>query len=264
MIKKCIKKCLSIPMLATAKWRRLPEFLIIGAQKSGTTSLFHYLTEHQTVLKNPLRHKEIYFFNKKYEKGIQYYRHYFPLKWSRGEVGEATTTYLHDDHTALRVHAHIPDVKLIVILRDPCERAISHYYHQVVRGRETRSLEEAFSASILHRYEAGIQKDGWSYGYLFNGDYGRHLEEWLKYFDRAQLYVGKAENMFSEPQLEFDRICDFLEIERQQMDCFSVQNQGGKKAHDPEVVLRLREFYQPKVMHLKSLGLEDLDWEYYE
>jgi len=237
---------------------------MIGAQKSGTTSLFSYLTEHPQVLSNPLNYKEIYFFNKTYERGLNFYKHYFPLNFWKGLVGEASTTYLHSQKAPQRVSKDLPSAKLIVILRDPVERAISHYYHHVKRGREARSIDDAFSLEIIEQFNAGELEDSLSFRYLHNGDYGVHLEQWLKYFNATQLYIGNAEDLFSDPQSEFDQVCDFLEIERQQMARFSVQNKGMNKSHNSEILLRLREFYKPKVMHLNSLGLGTLDWEHYE
>lgn len=262
MLRKQIKRMLEWPLLMTADWRRLPNFIMIGAQKSGTTSLFAYLTEHPKVLNNPLNYKELYFFNTHYRRGLRYYRHYFPLRLRRGLVGEATTTYLHSSDAPARVAKCLPDVKLIVTLRDPVDRAISHYYHHVKRGRESRTLDEAFSAELLKAYNEGsLQDDGFTYRYLLNGDYASHLLNWQACFPDDRICVNEAEAMFGRPQAVYDRVCRFLGLDLVVRPEFSVKNKGSARKGNQEVEARLTEFYKPRVQLLYKSPLVAFRWE---
>ena len=127
--------------------RPLPDFLVIGAQKSGTTSFFHYIAQHPKIFDH--KAKELHFFDLHYGRGAAWYRSQFPLLASVKKdslVGEATPYYLCHPHAPKRIHGLVPDVKLIVLLRDPVDRAISHYFHEVKKGRETLSIDEAMMA----------------------------------------------------------------------------------------------------------------------
>ena len=129
----------------------LPDFLIIGAARSGTTSLYQYLTEHPSII--PGVGKEIYFFDKKFKKGINWYKSFFPTKFSMAIIknkqktkcitGEATPRYLHYPHAPKRIFEFLPKIKLIVLLRNPIDRAYSHYQMEVSSGNEELSFEES-------------------------------------------------------------------------------------------------------------------------
>src|ERR1700730_9070734 len=131
--------------------RLLPDFLIIGTQRGGTTSLFHYLEAHPCV--RPAVNKDLHFFDRKYNKGLAWYRGHFPTRVERyyaqkirGRAfltGEASPSYLFHPHTPGRVAQAVPHVKLIVLLRNPVTRAYSQYHHAVELGHETLSFEDA-------------------------------------------------------------------------------------------------------------------------
>jgi hypothetical protein len=126
----------------------LPDFVIIGAHKCGTTSLYHSLTRHPHV--EGAATKELEFFNRHFDKGIEWYRRCFPRpRWKDGRrsiTGEATPYYLFHPHAAKRMAEVVPRARMIVLLRNPVDRAYSHYHHRTRLGRETRSFEEAIEA----------------------------------------------------------------------------------------------------------------------
>ncbi len=111
----------------------LPDFMIIGAPKCGTTSLFEYLCGHPNVARP--RRKEIHYFDERFERGLAWYRRHFPLVEKPQITGEATTAYLFAKNTPARAAALVPDAKLIAVLRDPVRRVISHYWHNKRRRR---------------------------------------------------------------------------------------------------------------------------------
>jgi hypothetical protein len=263
MLKRNVGQLLQLPYRMSAPWRRLPDLLLIGAQKSGTTSLFHYLSEHPEVARNPRGRKEMYFFNKDYARGLNFYRQYFPLKSVRGLVGEGSTVYLHSPQVPARVAQALPEVKILAVLREPAARAISHYFHHVQRGRETRPIEEAFSPKILELYIRGELQDGLSYRYLSNGDYAKHLKRWLSFIDEQHFCILQAETLFSEPQAIYDQVCDFLGLSRSELVRPSVLNVGLQKEEYLGVKARLEGFYQSSVFNLSKLELINFNWNEY-
>jgi hypothetical protein len=128
----------------TARWRELPDFLVIGAQKAGTTALYAYLRWHPSIA-GPFW-KEVSFFDRHWARGEAWYRGQFPLRSSGKVVGEASPSYVFHPLAPKRVFSLVPEVKLIVLLREPGDRAYSQYQHAVALGRETLSFEDALAA----------------------------------------------------------------------------------------------------------------------
>ena len=137
---------------ATSGMRALPDFIIAGAQKCGTSSMHQYLTQHPRLLAGSI--KEIHFFDggldpvwDKYAEGEALYRSYFPLRSTvrqkRALCFEASPDYMFNPAAAERMARMVPDAKIVVLLRDPVERAISHYFHELRRGRESEDIETA-------------------------------------------------------------------------------------------------------------------------
>jgi len=122
---------------------QMPDFLIIGAQKCGTTSLYRYLIQHPQI--EPAIKKEIHYFDLNYNKPIQWYLNQFPALKTQSDriTGEATPYYIFHPHAPYRIKEHMPDAKIIVLLRNPVDRAYSHYHYAVERYGETLSFEEA-------------------------------------------------------------------------------------------------------------------------
>ena len=129
-------------------WRKLPDFLIVGVMKGGTTSLFRYLVRHPQVL--PPFRKEIKYFDCNYINGQNWYQAHFPLKkkFVGGSklTGEATPYYIFHPQAPMRIAEALPEAKIIILLRNPIDRAYSHYQHMVRVGREPLSFEEAIAA----------------------------------------------------------------------------------------------------------------------
>ena len=263
MLKNCLQSLSSLPYRVSAPWRRLPDFLLIGAQKSGTTSLFHYLSEHPGVAVNPRKRKEVYFFNKDYARGSIFYRQYFPLNFATGLVGEGSTVYLHCPDVPPRVAALLPEVKLLAVLREPAARAVSHYYHHVQRGRETRVISEAFKPELIERWLDGQLEDGLTFRYLNNGKYVCHLKRWLESFPSDQLLILNAEELFARPQQIYDRVCGFLALSPFQLQQVKALNRGGSRQDNAEVLERLHSCYSSSVKELMELDMIDFQWEPY-
>src|SRR5437773_8026085 len=183
---------------ATSFARPLPDFLIIGAQKAGTTALYSYLRRHPHVTGPSW--KEVSFFDRHYTRGEAWYRGNFPnVIRARGAlVGEASPSYLFHPLAPERVAALVPDARLITLVRNPVDRALSHYHHEVALGREPLAFEEAIDAEperTRGEEERLVGEPGyfshawWNYTYLARGRYAEQLERWLALFPPDQVLV---------------------------------------------------------------------------
>lgn len=233
--------------------------MICGAQKGGTSSLFAWLARHPSV--RPARVKEVHFFDKKYRLGEAAYRAEFPLRWSlgRGRVvrdgrpraltGEATPSYLAHPVVPERMAKMIPRAKLLFLLRDPVDRAFSHYRMSVRRGFEALSFEEALDAEP-ERMEGESERlrgdpDYFSHAlknhsYAFRGDYASQLERFLVHFPREQLLVLSSEALFEDPDTTWREVLRFLDLPEAPLVDRVAENVGGESvAMDDAVRERL-------------------------
>jgi hypothetical protein len=194
---------------------RLPTFIIAGAQKSGTTTLHHYLKAHSSVYIPP-HPQELHFFDieENFEKGVDWYqRHFMDAGTEHVAVGQTSPLYIYEPRAASRMAQLLPKVSLIFILRNPVDRAYSHYWHQLKKGRETRSFEDALAQEPA-RIAEGFEQ--WRhFSYADRGRYARQLEEYLRYFPREQMLLLLTEDLSQAPAAVIDKCCDFLDIARQ-------------------------------------------------
>jgi hypothetical protein len=228
---------------ATRRARILPGFLLIGAQRAGTTTFFDDLLRHPELV-GPLggdavawARKEIHFFDERFGRGTDWYRSFFPLesrRWAARRLGrdmlagEATPYYLFHPAVPERVAATLPDVRLIALLRDPVARAYSHYEMMRRTGREKLSFEEALAAEEerlagveeqLATEPVELTKSGHRihyhhrhHAYFARGLYADQLERWLDHFPREQLLVLRAEDYFVRPEELYAETLAFLHL----------------------------------------------------
>jgi len=250
----------------------LPQFLIIGAQKSGTSSLYSYLVQHPEVLAST--RKEIGFFSEKYEKGSSWYRARFPsLKdISNGFVtGEATPEYIFHPHAAKRIHDLLPDIRLILLLRNPVDRAISQYYHTKKNGHEELSLEDALNAEDqrikaatdeMIRNEKEYSLDWQRYSYKSRGIYCTQLQRYYDYFDREQILIIHSQELYQSADLVMKKVESHLGLSEFEGFNFSAENIGRyKKDMIPEKVYHmLQEYFRAYNKNLFELTHVDYGW----
>lgn len=268
----------------------MPDFLIIGAQRSGTTSLYRYLTQHRSVA--PACRKEINFFTSHFENGIEWYRSQFPSIAYRSQLmrllnrrfitGEASTSYMMHPLAAKSVKEAMPEVKLIALLRNPINRAWSHYVGLVRRGIEPLSFEEAIHheegellgelagvrenpsrISLRHQFKGFTSRE--VYGYLARGMYADQLAIWSALFPKEQLLVLKSEDFFSDLPTVFSQVLEFLELPAWQPKKFNVfnsrTNQPMYSSMSPDTRDYLVEFFKPHNERLSAqLGMNFL-WD---
>jgi hypothetical protein len=188
--------------------RALPDAMIIGAMKSGTSSLHYYLTQQPQVIA-PLR-KEVHYFDLNFGRGEAWYRANFGREGQDGVNLDSSPYYLFHPLVPQRAQALVPDAKLIVLLRDPVRRAYSHYWHERDKGRESLSFEDAIAAEPdridraherLARGEIERSAAHQYFSYLARSRYAEQLERWLRFYPREQLLVLRFEDLAREPLL---------------------------------------------------------------
>jgi hypothetical protein len=188
---------------------RLPTFIIAGAMRSGTSSLNSYLREHPQVAVS--RPKEVHYFDVNFSEGEDWYRPHFPDSESAVAVGEATPDYLYDVEAAGRIAAALPEVKILLLLRDPVDRAHSHYWHNVSVGKEPLGVEDALAAET-DRLAAGFAARA-AYSYVDRGRYGPQLERLLAVIPSGQVLTQTFDELTSDPLAVFRRTCSFIGVD---------------------------------------------------
>lgn len=269
----------------TARWRTLPDFVIIGAQRCGTTSLYNYLVDHPGVATAFM--KETHFFDLHFSKGLGWYRAHFPLVSTgrrvagppRPLVGEATPYYLFYPHAAPRLRAALPDAKLMVLLRNPVDRAYSHYHHEVSMGVETLSFEEALSReeSVLPAETARITADGryrsfahFHGSYLARGIYIDQLVPWIHSsppdavrqgwgctLTNDNLMIIRSESFYADPAAVVRQVFAFLGLPAWTSGTYKKYNLAHYDGMNPATRERLAAFYRPHNQRLyEAFGMD--------
>jgi hypothetical protein len=254
---------------ATAPVRPLPDFLILGAQKAGTTALYAYLRRHPRITGPSW--KEVSYFDRHYARGEGWYRGNFPnLARTRGKlVGEASPSYVFHPLGPERVRALVPEARLIVLVRDPVDRAYSQYHHEVALGRETLSFEDALTAED-ERLEGEVgrlvadpryfSRAWWSHTYAARGRYADQLERWLAVFPREQLLIVPSEDLLDEPERTHARVLEFLGAPPHSLPSYPRVFERQYEQMQPETRARLAEqFAEPNERLYELLG-RNLGW----
>ena len=253
---------------ATSFARPLPDFLILGAQKAGTTALYAYLRWHPGIT-GPAW-KEVSYFDRHYRRGPHWYRGHFPIRTGDGLFGEASPGYLFHPIAPERVRATVPEAKLIALLRNPVARALSHYHHEVALGREPLSFEEALEAEDerLRGEEEHLLADPryfshawWNYTYRARGRYAEQIERWLEVFPREQLLIVPSEDLGSDPDGTYGRVLEFLGAPPHRLDSYPRVFERQYEAMRPETRQRLAEEFAEQNRRLYALLSRNLGWE---
>ena len=240
----------------------MPDFLIIGAQKCGTTSLYHYLVQHPQIV--PALQKEVHFFDLNFDKGLEWYQAQFqPLNSQNNLItGEASPYYIFHPLVPERVYQLFPKVKLIALLRNPVDRAISHYYHEVRLGYETMGLEDAIASEPI-RLKGEIEKiiaDGNYYSfnhrhftYLSRGIYIDQLQTWMKYFPKEQFLIIPSDDLFINPDRTLTKVFEFLGLPAYQLTHYTKYNSGEYPPISQEIYQQLQAYFKPHNQKLETL-----------
>lgn len=261
--------------LHSAALRVLPDFLIIGAMKSGTSSLFHHLAQHPELV--PSFRKEIHYFDQDDASfggrtgSLAWYRSHFPIKVmipSRSLVYEATPKYLCHEKSASRIAHVVPSARLVLSLRNPADRAISHYFHDPCNPPDPESLHAAMSKDVERcaTFEATGDdvSDSRDYTtYVGRGIYRPQMERFLEYFDRSDLHVIQGERLFENPGLVLTDLFDFLGVRSDlPIKDLAAQNTSQRdKRVWPRTRQLLNDFFRPHNERLFELLGTRYDWD---
>lgn len=266
------------PLSLWRRWREsrqraVPSFLIIGTQKGGTTSLYRWLGQHPQVVE--ASRKEVHYFDINFSRGERWYRSHFPLLRGLTEgqlTGEGSPYYMCHPHAPARIASLLPDVRLIVLLRNPVERAISHYFHSRRNGREPLEIQQAMDQeeSRLNREWARMQADGaynsrvhrW-YSYKARGRYLEQLQAVQSWFSPEQLLILRSEDLFEKPQRVYDSVCSHIGIRTGFQPPNSQAQLVGGYARDQGDPVRaeLQQYFAPHNAALADYLGGDLGWD---
>jgi hypothetical protein len=249
----------------TSDHRLLPSFLICGGQRCGTTSLYRALAAHPVVLKAVL-HKGVHYFDTSYHRGIDWYRAHFPARRPAEKIAEkygvpaqtfeSSPYYMYHPQAVARIADDLPYAKLVVLVRDPVERAYSQHHHEVARGFET---ERDFGSAValeparLHRQEERLAADPEYYSfahqhhaYRARGEYARYLSVMAQHVGRERIHVVESERFFTDPEPVYDEVCTFLGLPPGlERPAFEQHNARPRQADmDPRLRADLSAYYQ--------------------
>ena len=274
----------------TCSIRVLPDFLIIGGQRCGTSSLYYYLTDQNGI--SSADTKEVHFFDDYFARGINWYRAQFPTSLDKYYVehichhhfitGEASPYYIFHPHAPRRISAVLPHIKLIALLRNPIDRAYSQYWLEIKGKYETLSFEEAIASEpdrIAGEREKIVNDENYHsfqhrrYTYMTRGIYIDQIENWLNYFPRDQFLFLKAEDLYTNPASIVRQTLEFLGIPDNEIDTnkeykkYKVPGKTGYKTKDsapkmdPTTRKYLVEYFKPFNARLYEFLGRDLEWD---
>jgi hypothetical protein len=262
---------------ATASQRLRPDFILIGAQRCGTTSLFRALMAHPQVVR-PVLHKGVNYFDVNYFRDESWYGGHFPLAWPARRrtaryggpvVFEASGYYIYHPFALERAAQHLPDVKLVAMLRDPVERAFSAYKHEYARGFEQESFSDALKLEDerlrgeTDRMRADPRYQSYSHrhhSYRHRGQYAEQLDRALEYFPRAQLHIMGSEAYFRQPAAEYQRLTSFLGLRPFQPASFGQYNARHSQPMPDDMRHALEDHYLPHNQRLATLLGQPPPW----
>jgi hypothetical protein len=249
--------------------RPLPSFLIVGAAKAGTTSLHEYLCGHPRV-STPLT-KEIHYFDFSYERGEAWYRAHFDPPHREDEItGESTPYYLFHPLVPARVASDLPQVKVIVLLRNPIDRAFSQHNHEVSSGYEelpfelaVEKEEERLRGEVERiRREPGYRSFSHQHhSYLARSRYAEQLERWFEHLPRSRFLILAAEDLFADPARTLAETQEFLGLEVELPGDLAPRNVRSYSPIEARVRDRLQTQLAPANERLYELIGRNFGWE---
>lgn len=258
----------------TAGLRALPDSLIIGAQRCGTSSLVRHLARHAGVLKS-LGRGEIHFFDRDaiYARGVDWYRSRFPLRSvvslvERGlgyapRVLEKTPAYLFRPRATRRMAELLPDARLIVLLRDPVERTWSNYHHALRENGLALRFEEVVEQGMAALERDGVDGVAETLGpatILARSVYHEQLRRLFGLYPRERVHVERSESYFERPDETVDRLLDFLGLPRTRLSAAPVRPPPYAPLA-PGLRARLEEYFRPHNARLEELLGRPMGWD---
>jgi hypothetical protein len=263
----------------TGRFRLLPSYVIVGAQKAGTSALYEYLVRHPLVGRST--NEEVQYFSLHYAKGTTWYRGHFPTvarasfvrrRYGRELItGESSPYYLFHPHALERIAELLPEAKLIVVLRNPVDRAYSQYNHSWQTGVEPLETFEAGLEAEAGRLDGELEKmladplynsfSHYHHSYLARGLYVEQLERLYSLFDERQILLETAEDLSTDTDAVYVRALEFLGLPLRRLSHYPRQNVRAKPPMRPETRRRLVEYFAEPNERLYAYLGRDLGWD---
>ncbi len=277
----------------TNQMRLLPDFLIIGGQRCGTTSLYYYLINYPGI--TSAHTKEVHFFDVNYEKGLHWYRAQFPTTIGKSYVkyvhkhslitGEASPYYLFHPHAPRRISEVMPKVKLIALLRNPIDRAYSQHWLEAQSGYEKLSFKDAIDSEqerLAGEWEKMLEDEHYQsfnyrhYSYLARGKYVDQLQYWMNNYPKDQLLILRSEDLYTRSAEVVQQTLQFLSVFDEKIDLqgkeykkYKLPLKSGYKGKqnspvkniDPGLRQYLVDYFKPYNARLKDLIGKDFEWD---
>ena len=272
VVKNRIRRQIILTRSRSSRARALPDFIIVGVQRGGSSTLFNFIAQHPHIHR-PLN-KETHFFTRDFARGERWYRSYFPkiAEIKPGQVtGEATPNYIFYPHSLNRIKTMLPEVKLIVTLRNPVYRAISHYTFSRKVGVETLPISEAMAGEehrIKSDYQRVLQEPGYlgyehrHFSYKTRGIYVDQLEKLYALFDPSQILVIKSEDIFEGRREVLAQIFTFIGVSPH-FDGLELRRINRLKVNYPlpdNLIQDLHQFFIPHNQRLYQFLGRDFNW----
>jgi tetratricopeptide (TPR) repeat protein len=241
---------------------KVPNFIIIGCQRCGTTSLYTYLAQHPQIL-TPIK-KEMDFFSWHFDRGIDWYLAHFPPMPSGEQflTGEASPSYFDSREAPERLYSLFPEAKLIVLLRNPVDRAISQFYRLTGLNWEARSLDRVISDEIERLNQNPEYIIGEEPGnYLARGRYIEFIKNWRAFFPREQLLILKSEDFYAGAAATVKQVLEFLDLPEYQLSEYQNANPGSYPPVNQSIRDWLRDYFRPYNQQLEEYLGRKFDWE---
>jgi hypothetical protein len=249
---------------------KTPDFIIIGAQKCGTSTLFRNLSQHPDI-HLPGR-KELHFFDENFSRGLEWYLRFFNKRIYNEPfcTGEASPYYFFHPLAPARISATYPDIKLILLLRNPANRAYSQYQHMKRKDRVSLSFEHCIrlEADILKgRKEQFFAEENHSdllyrrFSFLARSRYAEQLTEWYRHFAKGQILIIKSEDYFADTGSTLQQVFRFLDLPTFDIDTEKQHTASAYPPMKPETRLQLSDYFSPFNQQLYELTGRDFGWK---
>jgi tetratricopeptide (TPR) repeat protein len=243
-----------------------PDFFLIGGMRCGSTSLNLYLSQHPQVI-SPLK-KEIHFFGENYSNGIEWYlSHFPPLPNHQSLITGEASPCLAEYGVWNRVFQWLPDIKLIAILRNPIERAFSHYNHSIRWHSQYHDFESSILEDLQDEQIKSDSLDAATVNQIVRSDYLKlglyvySLKEWMNLFPRENFLILQSESFYANPVSTMSRVFEFLELPDRPLSNYEHTNKGEYTALDPSLRQALNKYFQPHNQKLEDLLGIKFNWD---
>lgn len=239
-----------------------PNFIIIGVQRGGTTSLYSYLIQHPQIL-SPIK-KEMDFFSWNYQHGLDWYLSHFPPQIPSGNflTGEASPSYIHHLDAPQRLFQCFPETKLILLLRNPIDRTLSHYHHWRQLNWEYRPLEMVIENEIKHLENSSENFISEEPGnYIAYSLYLKFIRKWRELFPPEHLLILPSEDLYQNPSLTLSKIYEFLELSPYPLPEYPNINPGNYFPISDSLKTTLKEYFKPHNQDLEIYLDQQFHWD---